>query len=88
MTNNCKDCCNKVTDDYCTRQLDMKLAQYKQCDGFKQAIIPVKDIIKSTMEVRRLKEEKIKIQDSAFQEFLTKGGHWSFNTGEFKKQKC
>jgi hypothetical protein len=62
-------------------QKDMKIAQYKQCDGWKKIekkVIPV--ITKSISSIR---EEKFKIEDMVFQQFLKKGGFWSFNTGEY-----
>lgn len=81
--NKCVDCWNRIMDGFCSRQFDMSLANYKQCVGFKHVPIKVNEILKSSMNIKRLKEEKLRIDDSNFEKFLRNGGHWCFNDGKF-----
>lgn len=75
--NNCLNCWN-ACGSYCTRQLDMKKAQYSKCHGWKP--VPPKPPKKPVVAVKKrvgavLDDERF---DSDFVKFLRGGGHYSF----------
>lgn len=77
MTDNCDTCSNRVGIDYCTMQKDMKLAMFKQCDGYinlpKKLAKPVeikKRIVYTNMEDFNFASDYVR--------FIHLGGSWSF----------
>lgn len=86
MKNNCLNCSNRVGESHCTMFKDMKLAMYKQCDGFTQ--VPEKRKVESLsydevarMRIRLESKSNKGMDDSnfgnSFLTFLKNGGHWS-----------
>lgn len=62
--------------------MDMSLAQYKQCEGWKAIPkIPKKTVSEKNESWLSSKEERLAAKldvGSEFTRFLNKGGHWSF----------
>lgn len=53
----------------------MSQSKHIQCSGHKTLPKPKKE----TTKITKRTENTIEIQDTAFQKFLKKGGHWNFN---------
>lgn len=79
IMNKCDICFNRIIDDFCSMHSDMNLAQYRQCVNWKAIISKPKLVLPESVR----KEREIVIEDSKFNQFLKKGGAWSFNNGKF-----
>lgn len=92
MKQNCNTCSAKITEDYCTRQLDMKKAKYIKCNGWHQAPVNQRKIIDEgeLQNTKSLREQRLmaKIEfNNDFLEFIEKGGHYSFNLEKQLEEK-
>ena len=81
MKKDCRTCSNHVSDTYCTMHKDMEQAKYKQCDGYKLILKPVKKKAVISKEYLSKREERLEAKidlGSSFRKFLKDGGFWSF----------
>ena len=84
MKQKCKTCANQVDGNYCTmtKDMDENRKVYKKCPGFKKYVPIPKPIV---VEVKKIdKSIPMDYEElGRFGKFLRKGGHYSFETGEF-----
>jgi len=83
MKKNCLTCSARITEDYCTRQLDMEKAKYTNCSGWHQAPVNQRKILdkEEQEEILSLRDKRLLSKtefSSDFLNFIEKGGHYSF----------